>query len=60
MELKKAGNNLVVITDKGTHVCFDYFRGGYYELKANNFYYRIPGNYTEEDIQKALNYCGVE
>lgn len=60
MQIEKAGNNLVVITDKGTHVCFDYFRSGYYELQANKFYYRIPANYTEEDIQKALNYCGVE
>jgi hypothetical protein len=52
-----AGNNIVVVTDDGVHHCFDYYRGGYYQLTENHFYYRIPTTPTDDDLIRAIGYC---
>lgn len=52
-----AGANIVVVTDDGVHHCFDHFRGGYYQLTENHFYYRVPTPPTDEDLLRAIDYC---
>jgi len=58
IKLEQAGKNLVAVVD-GTHYWFGYYRAGYYELRANKYYYRIPADYTMDDVRRALAYCGA-
>jgi len=58
IEIKQAGKNFVAIVN-GTHYWFGFYRSGYYELQANKFYYRIPADYTMDDVKRALAYCGA-
>jgi hypothetical protein len=58
IKLEQAGKNLVAVVD-GTRYWFGFYRAGYYELRANKFYYRIPADYTIEEVRRALVYCGA-
>jgi hypothetical protein len=58
IKIKQAGQNFVAIVD-GTHYWFGFYRAGYYELRANGFYYRILADYSIEDVRRALVYCGA-
>jgi hypothetical protein len=58
IEIKPAGKNFVAVVN-GTHYWFGFYRAGYYELRANKYYYRIPADYTMNDVKRALVYCGA-
>jgi hypothetical protein len=58
IKIEQAGKNFVAVVD-GTHYWFGFYRAGYYELRANGFYYRILADYTMDDVRRALAYCGA-
>jgi hypothetical protein len=58
IKIEQAGKNFVAVVD-GVHYGFVFYRAGYYELRANKFYYRIPADYTMDDVKRALVYCGA-